>query len=449
MAIAKVNIASVEKFAQSIEKQKVTAEEIRGQFFAMSNEVIEQVAVEKDKAEGVLGKVELTQHSLNNKLDDVNAQLDNLYTDLAATPETITETSTDEEGNTTETEVPNPTYVQIQDEIGVVKTKISTLENLSVRLDGLKAFTEQQLEILNVAIIQINEANETINESTAAISSIAETAIEKLKQIKEVLHEYKETKINAPNVSTRGNLGGPYFGVSGNPTQMSHSGQFNHDSDPHDCVDYSKRSWDDDLGGGNTFYGVGDRHYAESMTNLLERQGQARSDYRGTCGLTSTANVLRQLAVTQATECDVLERARSLGACREPRIGKTGGGTTNNDILNLMRSYNLSPSAVYDLSLEDVAACVDRGGAMMMSVIAKHIRDDATIPSNATFGKRSTDHWVTVTGISRNRYTNEVNGVFIQDTGGHGSYSNIFISADNFNKMRKISDDFTGIAVFR
>ena len=93
------------------------------------------------------------------------------------------------------------------------------------------------------------------------------------------------------------------------------------------------------------------------------------------------------------------------------------------------------------------------GAGNVEILLARHLEDagDLTVEGGATVGiKKNTDHWVTVTGIKKDRFTGEVLGVHVQDTGGWNRVdNNIFIPLEKFNKMRKISSDFTGIAVFK
>lgn len=457
MAIAHVNIAEVESFSRNIEQQREIAADVQSQMTSTVSRLVDDISVETDKASIVQQKINESQKILSEKQTQASVKLNELYSTLASTPETITESvacGTDEDGNTIyeNIEVPNPEFGRLQSEIGEINSKISYLDSLSSHLISLATRIEQQQEVLNTALSSITEAGDEISNNSRIFLDISESANDKLHQILSIIQEYKETKISPPTVSSkrslRGLIGG-LFGRSNSVPNYSSNQQFNQEINSRDKIDYPRRTWEDEFGAHEYFYGAQGRHHAESVNMLIRHQGQARSDYQGTCGLASSANVLRQLTGAKATEEELINRALELGACREPDGVRTGGGTSNSDILQIMKSYDLNPAPVYDLTLSEVADCLDHGGSLMMSVIARYIGENSTIPDIVRGGKRDTDHWVTVTGVRRNQFSGDISGVYIQDTGGHAMDSHIYLSAEQFNRMRQISNDFTGIAVFK
>lgn len=202
MAKACANIADINKFSESISRQKESVYTIRDSFYNALRDAEAQIIQEKDCAEDVRGRCSQAIQTLQGKIEDLESKLAALEAELAATPPTITVTSTDSEGNTHEEEVPNPAYHALLGEIAEVESELGELQALMGELQELQAKVNEQKDRLDQALQKTQEFLETFNSSIQKMGSNAESTIEKLKRIEQVLQEYLSVRINAPSLST-------------------------------------------------------------------------------------------------------------------------------------------------------------------------------------------------------------------------------------------------------
>lgn len=195
MAKAQVNIESVENFRQTVAQQRETIGELNSNLISSASEMTDKIAEELEKANQVSGKCEQAKTTLSAKQEEANAQIEDLYSQLASTPETITETSTDEDGNTTSEEVPNPEYARLQGEIASVQARIDLLNGLQGRLDALMNNLQTQQDLLSVSGAEVLEIIDALSTKSTNFSNLSETAVEKLDKIRETLQDYLDTKI--------------------------------------------------------------------------------------------------------------------------------------------------------------------------------------------------------------------------------------------------------------
>ena len=442
MPIARVSIACVEKFQNAMQNALDSLRTAMNSANSVVNQIDSQANVEISRLNSCLSDCNSAMSDANDKLSDLRSTLQDLNAELSVTPETITEEvpdGYDEDGNITYTtiEVPNPAYYSLLSEISAVESQISTLDSLISDLQSKIDSINNAISTIQQAISVMNECRNEISECGGDVMDKSESADIQLNRAKAAIQKYLDVTVHISPVPSHTSIG-----------WSTYSSGFDIMTSARADIVHPARTYDDRFTERTTFYGIAGKHYAESQYSLLSEQGTAKPDYRGTCGLVSSANILRQLGVCKATEDDLLNRALELKACREPSKHKTGGGTNNNDIVKIMKSYNLQATKVQDLSIKNITDCLNKGGAMMMSVRSKYLRDGASIPDRVSF-KKNTDHFVTVTGVKKDNISGAVLGVFVQDSGGHNSESNIFISTADFDKMRKISNDFTGIAVFK
>ncbi len=227
-------------------------------------------------------------------------------------------------------------------------------------------------------------------------------------------------------------------------------------------VKQAARNWSDQLDSSTEFCGVNGGHYADELNLLLKEQGvndfnkvevNRRGDYAysfgGTCGLASFANVLRLLGNKNATENDIVTFAYNNNLCSKPSFDKNGrliddgGGTTNANVLELAKMKGLDAARSPDVTMAEIDAVLQRGGAMMMSVVSEDLACD-----KVSRGFERTDHWVCVMGVKKSKYSGKIEGVYIRDTGRHSGHETAFIDVEKFNKMRSYSGDFAGICFF-
>ncbi len=439
MGRARVNISCINKFISYIQSEKDSVNTLKSNV-NVTDEIIHNAHSEIEKIVECENNCKIALDNANRKINALKNELNEIKNVLITTPEVILvrESKIDEEGNIYYVDVrkPNPKYYELGNQNDKILTIESSLKRLIEELEAKIEKLSQTKYLYEDEINNIKRNRENILENCNNISNKSEIAYTQLEQAVRIIEKYLHETVRTENIPI-------YRAVYGNSYTT-----FDSIVSARPTINFSIRTSNDSTNNTEIFYGILGKNMTEINSNLLSKQGLANPDYRGTCGLVSIANVLRQLDVGNATEGEVLNRALELEACAMPKNGKTGGGTRNDDVLKIIRSYGLESSKVYDLSIDNIIDCLKKGGTMMMSVQSKYIRDNATIPSCVSF-KKSTDHWVTITGLLVNKNTNEVSGIYVQDSGGHNSKSNIFISLSNFEKMRKISDDFTGIAIFK
>ena len=463
MVRVKVDIQSVSHLKDTIGLEIDALQDLKRSTTCIP-EILNRIREESAKILETLPVCHEAQQNGQDKLQKLQEELAELEDELARTPPTITVTESDgvdSEGNpryTTRT-VPNPDYTALLEEIQALRAKVNLLRTLLEQLSSEIENLQMTMETFKNASITISEGSAEIHTTSESLIRKSEHATEQLGRAIVAITDYMEETVNLNPVPNRSAINWQnYYTFSSLLDQQSR-------------MNMPITTWDDNRGD-SVFCGIRGKHYAESQTILISKQGQADKEYQGTCGITSVANVLRQLGVMDATEKDVLEMALKHGVCRtkeemEKRfelglckkredVVAESGGTTNSSLLTLMHSYGLKAAKVPEMTIQNIVDCLEKGGTMMMSVRSKYIKEPymhegkegKKIPTKIT-SKRLKDHWVTVTGIEKNRYTGEISGIFIQDTGGHNSSSNLFIPVEQFKRMRKITKDFTGIATFK
>jgi len=444
MVRVKVDIQSVSHLKNTIGLEIDALQDLKRSTTCIP-EILNRIREESAKILETLPVCHEAQQNGQDKLQKLQEELAELEDELARTPPTITVTESDgvdSEGNpryTTRT-VPNPDYTALLAEIQALRAKVNLLRTLLEQLSSEIENLQMTMETFRNASLTISEGSAEIRSTSESLIRKSEHATEQLGRAIVAITDYVEETVNLNSVPNRSAINWQNnYTFSSLVSQQSR-------------MNMPIPTWDDNMGD-SVFCGIRGKHFAESQTILISKQGRADERYQGTCGLASTSNVLRQFDLGDTTEGEVLERALKLGACKIDNDRRVAGATNNNQILQIMGSYGLKAAKVPELTIQNIAECMDKGGAMMMSVRSCYIQDAYTqegkkIPTKIG-GKKRTDHWVTVTGVKKNRYTGEISGIFIQDTGGHGSSSNIFLSADQFKRMRSISNDFTGIAIFK
>lgn len=212
MSKANVNIDDVTSFQNSIKSETETLNGINANFSQQLGEINEQVKLEKKKINVALDNCKKGINKLTIKIEELNEQLELLQAKLAATPPTITTTVTDDEGNSSTVEEPNPEYLAIQNQIVEIEQKIETLENLLMLFEELQTKATQQIMLLEQVVAQLQELREEIGCQLSQLEGYSEEAISKLKNIEQTLQEYMDTKIEAPNLSSAGHDGKGLFG---------------------------------------------------------------------------------------------------------------------------------------------------------------------------------------------------------------------------------------------
>lgn len=207
MAIAHANIGEIENFSKTISNQQETTYIVRDNFYSTISEAQVKIQEEQNKAEYVLDRCAQSIQILDSKIAELEGKLASLQAQLAATPPTITETETDEEGNSYTVERPNPAYIALQGEIASCESELSRLKALRERFIALQMQTESQKDMLTNATNKLDMILEAVNSCIQKLGEINAIATEKLTRIVQQLYDYLGLRIAAPSLSGFGSGG--------------------------------------------------------------------------------------------------------------------------------------------------------------------------------------------------------------------------------------------------
>jgi hypothetical protein len=181
---------------------------------------------------------------------------------------------------------------------------------------------------------------------------------------------------------------------------------------------------------------IGDVERCKEFNHL---QGDNSLGFRGTCGLVSCEDVLRQFGV-QVTEDDVVRHAAERGLCYVTDDPDHCGGTTVSDQAQILRDYGVPAHPEQLGSLERLSECVESGRGVIAEVNAGYLWNDANYVGSGEF-----NHAICVTGVARDPHTGEIQGFFINDSGrGYPEDSGRFVDADT---MRMAWEEAQGMCV--
>ena len=200
MGKANVNLTDVSSFEQAINSQSQQINELCSNLRGKLSNYSEMISKEKQEVNSVIEQITQGLVKLSSKIKELQEELKNLEAQLEATPPTIKEVVTDDEGNETVVEVPNPAYEVLQNKIMEVEKKITYLEQIKDLFDELKNKATEQSNKLNDATNKIEELLEQLNYSVNNLSLVCEEAMSKLKDIQNVIQDYVDTKIESPDL---------------------------------------------------------------------------------------------------------------------------------------------------------------------------------------------------------------------------------------------------------
>lgn len=163
----------------------------------------------------------------------------------------------------------------------------------------------------------------------------------------------------------------------------------------------------------------------ERCRDFNHLQGDNPYGFKGTCGLVSCEDVLRQFGI-EASEADVVRHAIESGLCH------TGGsdpgemgGTTVRDQARVLTDFGVPASDGFARSLDELATDVEAGRGVIIEVNAGVLWNDANY-----YGFGEPNHAIVVTGVARDPETGRVLGAYINDSGrGDPEDSGRFLAA--------------------
>ena len=193
----------------------------------------------------------------------------------------------------------------------------------------------------------------------------------------------------------------------------------------------------------------------EKLENVSYHQGQNDIGALGTCGPTSIANSLNRVTGTNKyTENAVLHSAMDNNLCHKSDNPYACGGTTTNDVVNIIDKVKDPESnihtEVYDydkaMDVDSLADRLDESGTVaMVGVDSATLWDQRGDVSNSGLfqgaSESPSDHWITVDSPVRDENGN-LTGFNIVDSGGGVGY----VDGEKFERMymgddnHKVSD---------
>jgi hypothetical protein len=162
----------------------------------------------------------------------------------------------------------------------------------------------------------------------------------------------------------------------------------------------------------------------ETCKDFNHPQGENSLGFRGTCGLVSCEDVLRQFGLN-VSEDDVVRFAANRGLCHVTENPDHCGGTTPFTQAMILKEFGVPTHVEYLDNLERLSDCVESGHGIIVEVNAGILWDDPNY-----VGTGEANHAIVVTGVARNPHSGEIQGFFINDSGrGYPEDSGRFIDA--------------------
>ena len=317
-----------------------------------------------------------------------------------------------------------------------IKDKIDYLDNTRKSVEAALGNNPDKKQDLDIIRSRVSDEYKSIADTCKDAIAVREAAYDKLSA------EYQKTPDNSKLTAEAASLKKEIKALSSSANYANAWAK-----DLSEGLDPSQRT---------TFSGVGGKSFTDLHKNMIQKQGEANTDFRGTCGLCSIANTLTALGNPKMSalegsqkEGDVLQRARDSRACethkilpftserKQEHLRNLNGGTTDTDITKIMNSYGYSCETKSKQSLSDIAEQLESGKGAMISVDHRVLNtgNDAVKQRHL-----SADHKVTVTGIEKNTEGKPV-GLWIHDTGGSSTMGTAFYcSAEDYNVWKKSKD---------
>lgn len=142
-------------------------------------------------------------------------------------------------------------------------------------------------------------------------------------------------------------------------------------------------------------------------------QGNAVAGYKGTCALTSIANLVTQ-ADQSLTEAQVVQNAITHNWCVTDATTSDSrrGGSTYIDQQALLDSYGIRNDIIFGYNEQAIANLIKGGRGVIIGLNAGKLWGD-----NAYEGNGRVNHVITVTGVACDATTGAINGFYIADSG--------------------------------
>lgn len=153
---------------------------------------------------------------------------------------------------------------------------------------------------------------------------------------------------------------------------------------------------------------IGDVDRCKEFNHL---QGDNSFGFRGTCGLVSCEDILRQFGI-DVTEDDIVRFAVENGLCEVNQDPNQCGGSIPSSQALILNEHGVPAHVEVLESIEHLADRVEHGHGVIAGVNAGILWNDAS-----AFESGEANHAIVVTGVARDPLTGEIQGFFINDSG--------------------------------
>ena len=182
-----------------------------------------------------------------------------------------------------------------------------------------------------------------------------------------------------------------------------------------------------------TYEGIGGKSFTDLHQSMIQKQGNAVKDFKGTCGDCSAANTMTALGDTKS-EAEVVQRARDLNACVDKKIPSflpeslkekmrgSNGGTSVAGRSQILDSFGYDCDNRTNQSLAEISQQIENGKGAIINVDHRVLNKQRDVTAMNPVG---TDHALTITGIEKDAAGNAI-GLWIHDTGVCSNMGNAF-----------------------
>lgn len=207
------------------------------------------------------------------------------------------------------------------------------------------------------------------------------------------------------------------------------------------------------------FVGMGGAGFLSAYDSFItDRQGTARSDVLGCCGVGGAYSMVNRQTGSAYDWHEAINAC--LGAKPPTMLYVRGepyrsGGTSYDDRRKIYESYGLNSEwtqtgrgAPNQITVEGIANSILSGRSVGLSVKGRDLQLMDISRNKSEPGDYSADHMVTVAGFSVDS-SGSVIGLWLNDTGGFTVSNRIFVSREKFNMMQDCTDGFAAEYVWK
>ncbi len=149
------------------------------------------------------------------------------------------------------------------------------------------------------------------------------------------------------------------------------------------------------------------------LNKLTYSQGNNKYGWKRTCGITQCSNTFTKAGI-EKSEDYLAQSSKRNGLCDKSHIMRKdlNGGTTPPDLAAILSINGLNAHYDYNLTESDVANLVENGHGVIVGVNAGYLWNQSKAIEDG-----GANHAISIIGTVRDERSNELLGVFINDTG--------------------------------